>query len=337
MKKVLKVLGYTLLVLVVLLVFAIQFRFGWRPFIGPRARPLTIRVFEPTPERLARGQYLVENVAGCTVCHSPHDWKKHNAPIPTGMNGAGEELPITDLPGRIVAGNLTPDPESGVGRWTDDELARAIREGVGRDGHALFPFMPYPHYSHLSDEDLASVIVYLRSLPLVRNPLPPTQIIFPVKYLIRGLPQPITSPVPAPDLSTPVKRGAYLVDIAACSDCHTPQVRGTPVPGMNFAGGMPIRGAWGQVASTNLTPDATGISYYDEPMFVLALRIGYVNARPLNQVMPCQAYKGMTDDDLTAIFAFLRTLPPVQHRVDNSEPPTDCRLCKMKHGLGSSN
>jgi mono/diheme cytochrome c family protein len=189
----------------------------------------------------------------------------------------------------------------------------------------------------MADEDLAAVIVYLRSLPPVRNPLPPTSVIFPVRYLIRGLPEPLTAAVPVPDASTPVKRGAYLADIAACSDCHTPMVRGMPVPGMAYAGGMIIEGPWGRVASANLTPDATGISYYDVIIFVLSMRLGYVNARTLNQVMPCQAYKGMTDDDLADIFAYLRSLPAVAHRVDNAEPPTDCRLCKMKHGLGSSN
>ena len=124
---------------------------------------------------------------------------------------------MAGLPGHVVPPNITPDPETGAGRWTDDMLARAIREGIGHDGHALFPFMPYPDFRYASDEDLASVIVYLRSIPPIRKALPQTEIIFPVKYLIRSVPQPITEPVPQPDVSTPVKRGEYLVTIAGCS------------------------------------------------------------------------------------------------------------------------
>jgi len=105
---------------------------------------------------------------------------------------------VQNLPGRIVARNITSDPETGAGTWTDDQLARAIREGIGHDGRALFPMMPYQSLRHMSDEDLASLVVYIRSLPPVRNLLPKTEIIFPVEYLIRGVPQPITEPVQQP-------------------------------------------------------------------------------------------------------------------------------------------
>jgi hypothetical protein len=114
-------------------------------------------------------------------------------------------MPLEGLPGRVVSPNITPDPETGAGTWTDEQLARAIREGISHDGRALFPLMPYEDYSHLSDEDLASVVVYLRSLRPVRHVIPKTEIIFPVKYLIRSAPQPITRPVPTPDVSTPEK------------------------------------------------------------------------------------------------------------------------------------
>ena len=115
--------------------------------------------------------------------------------------GAGQDIPMKGLPGRVVAPNITPDPETGAGNWTDDELARAIREGVGHDGRVLFPVMPYQRFRSLSDEDLASIIVYLRALPPVRRQQPATEIVFPVRYLIRSVPEPIDAPVPAPDLS----------------------------------------------------------------------------------------------------------------------------------------
>ncbi|HLW98918.1 MAG TPA: hypothetical protein VKR82_09745 [Candidatus Acidoferrales bacterium] len=338
MKKLLKVLGWLLLVLILLLPVAITFTIGWRPFIGPRTRALTPRTFESTPERLARGKYLAENVSGCVFCHTPHDWTVVSPPSTLPNLGAGEVIPETDLPGRVVAPNLTPDRETGAGSWTDDQLARAIREGVGHDGRALFPFMPYQHYASLSDEDLASIIVYLRALPPVRNPLPATDIIFPVKYLIRNVPQPLTAPVPPPDLSTPEKRGAYMANEGACSDCHTPaDDHGVPLPGLDFAGGFILVGPWGRVASANLTPDPSGIPYYDTKMFIDTIRTGSVRARRLNPIMPSDVYRGMTDEDLSAIFAFLKTLKPVRHHVDNTEPASFCKLCKAIHGGANHN
>jgi mono/diheme cytochrome c family protein len=337
MEKTLKVLETTLLIIALLVVTGISLSIGWRPFIGPKARPLTERKFEPTPARLARGQYLVEDL-GCFDCHAERDWTKHDAPLVEGTKGAGyAEYPSPGLPGRIVPSNITPDPETGAGNWTDDQLARAIREGIGHDGRALYPLMPYQFFRALSDEDLASVVVYIRSIPPVHKALPKTEITFPEKYLIRSVPQPITQPVPQPHLSNPVERGKYLVTLAACSDCHTPQAKGQDIPGMEFAGGVILEGPWGKVASANITPAPSGISYYDKSLFIQTLRTGYVKARKLNQIMSWWDYRHLTDDDLKAIFAYLRTLKPVKHLVDNAEPPTLCKICGSLHGLGSQN
>jgi cytochrome c553 len=338
MNRILKWFAFTLLLLVLLAAVGITFTIGWSPFLGPKARPLTARAFDRTPQRLERGRYIANALSGCVDCHSPHDWNAPGIPYIPDRAGAGGVMPYAGLPGRIVAPNLTPDSETGAGNWTDDQLARAIREGIGHDGRALFPMMSYVRYHDMSDEDLASVIVYLRSLPPVRNPLPNTEIIFPVKYLIRGVPQPLTSPVSEmPAASEPFKRGAYLVNVAGCGDCHTPQERGQEIPGMQFAGGFPFPGPWGDVVSANITPDASGISYYDEALFLQAMRAGTVKARPLNPIMPVKVYAHLTDEDLKAMFAYLRTLKPVQHRVDNSEPPTFCKLCRQKHGAGNRN
>ncbi len=339
MKRLGKILGWTVVALLVVLAIGITFTIGWRPFIGPRTRPLTSIKFQSTPARLARGAYLVNSVTDCMGCHAEHDWTKHDAPILPGTLGAGQDMSLLKgLPGKIVAANITSDPETGAGAWSDDQLARAIREGVGHDGRALFPFMPYPHFHEMSDEDLASVIVYLRSLPPIHKQRPPTQLIFPVKYLIRTVPQPLDAPVPEPDLSTPEKRGKYLVNIAGCSDCHTPQdTHGQPLPGMEFAGGFILDGPWGRVASANITPDPSGIPYYSLAMFTQVMRTGYVGARKLNQIMPWETYRGMTDEDIAAIFSYLKTLKPVRHRVDNTEPPTYCKVCRQVHGAGSQN
>jgi mono/diheme cytochrome c family protein len=338
MMRFLKIFVGIVLCLAVLVAAAITATIGWRPIIGPRARPLTSRVFERTPARWARGKYIVENLSACADCHSPHNWTKHNAPILPGMEGAGQDMSgLKGLPGHVVAPNLTPDSETGSGTWSDDALARSIREGIGHDGRTLFPVMPYQGYRHMPDEDLASVVVFLRSLPPVRNVLPKTEIIFPVKYLMRSAPEPVTDPVPAPDVSDPVKRGAFLVTMAGCRDCHTPMEKGEPLPNMDLSGGQIFEGPWGKVASANLTPDPSGIPYYDEVLFLQAIRTGYVRVRPLNQIMPWRHYGGMTDEDLKAIFAYLKTVKPIHHVVDNSMTPTLCVICKAEHGGGKKN
>lgn len=328
-------------VVVVLLMIAIGVMavkvLGPRAFLGPRSRSLTSRTFEVTPARLERGKYLATSI-GCLYCHSPHDWSKRDDPIIAGMTGAGQQLPYSDLPGKVFAPNLTPDKDTGAGNWTDDMLARAIREGIGHDGRALFGIMPFAHYRNMPDEDLASIIVYLRSLPAVRNTLPTTEIIFPVKYIMRNDPQPLTTAVPAPDVSDPVKRGRFLVSLIGCADCHTPiDNHHVPIQGMDFSGGQVFQTPWGMAASANLTPDPSGIPYYDEAMFIKTMRTGAARARELNKTMPWSVLRNLTDEDLAGIFAYLKTLKPVGHRVDNTEPPTLCPLDGAMHGAGKQN
>ena len=330
-----KIIGIVFLVLIVLLCLGITFTIGWRPIIGAKKRALTDRKFEATSARLERGRYLVEGVNGCFGCHTDQDWSKPGAPPVAGREGSGHVWADQDLPW-LTAPNITPDKETGAGNWSDDALARAIREGISHDGRTLFPIMPYPRYREMSDEDLASIIVYLRSVPPVRSQLPLTKIPFPLNYLMNNMPQPVTTHL-APDLSTPEKHGAYLVSMAACADCHTPQEKGQPLPGMDFAGGFLIHEPKGDVVSNNITPAASGIGYYNEATFIQALRQGKVGARPLRASMPWYFFGKMTDDDLKAIYAYLKTVKPVKHQIDNFEPPTFCRLCKQKHGFGATN
>ncbi len=328
-----RILGYGILVLLVLAALAITFTVGWRPVIGAKKRPLTARKFEPTPERMRRGEYLVHDVINCMGCHSKHD-EKSDPPVLLSQEGAGQVL---DEEGgfRLVAPNITSDPETGIGKWSDDAIARAIREGIAADGSALFPVMPYEHFRHLSDEDLASIVVFIRGLPPVHTNLPPGKIPFMFSRLIQGVPQPVIEPVPEPDMSTPATHGDYLIEIGHCSDCHTPRdSKFQPIPALKMAGGTEMEKG---MFSANLTPDASGIGYYDEALFVKTIRTGYVGARKLNRAMPWWAFRHMTDDDLKAVFASLRTLKPVHHLVDNAEPPTQCKLCNHKHGGGDHN
>jgi len=285
---------------------------------------------------MARGKYLVEAVTGCIGCHSPADISKPGAPPVETKLAAGQSWPDKQLPW-LVAPNISPDKETGAGNWSDDVFARAIREGIGHDGRALFPVMPYQNYRNMSDEDLASIIVYMRSLAPVRNTPGQTHIPFPLRYLIKSVPAPVYGTVNAPDQTNAAVRGAYLAQMGSCADCHTLQDRGQPLPGLEYAGGFVLDGPTGRLVAPNITPDASGIGYYDENLFLHAMREGRVGARPLNAAMPWWFYGKMTDEDLKSVYAFLRTLKPVQHRVDNTETPTTCRLCKQKHGLGDKN
>jgi len=329
MSKLGKILLVCLGLLCVVLAVGISLTIGWRPFLGPRARAVTGRQFERTPARLERGRYLVQGLLGCESCHSEKQWTQHGAPIVPGKELAGQVLPLPGLPGTLVAANLTPDSETGSAKWSDDEIARSIREGIGHDGRTIFPIMPYEAYRGLSDEDLASVVVFLRSVTPLRNPLPQTQVQFPVNYLVRSAPEPVTEAVTGPDPKDRVATGKYYVSVGC--GCHS------AVQNLPFGGGETLKGPFGEATSANISPDPSGISYYDEATFVTALRTGYVGARKLNSIMPFGEFKNLTDDDLNAIFAYLRTVSPVKHRVDNTLPPTYCKVCKHTHGGGDQN
>jgi hypothetical protein len=238
----------------------------------------------------------------------------------------------------LTAPNITPDLDTGAGNWTDDMLARAIREGIGHDGRALFPIMPYPQYRFMSDEDLASIVVYVRSLKPLTRRLPPSEIPFPVNRFINAVPEPVTEPVPEPDRGNRRAYGDYLVRIAACRDCHTPMdAQGQTIPGMEFAGGLELAGPYGRVSSANITQDPSGIPYYNEDLFREVMRTGMARARKIHDAMPWIGYGKQTDADLAAMFAYVQTIPPVAHRVDNSLPPTDCPRCGLRHGAGEQN
>lgn len=337
MRRFKKIAAITAGVVVAVIAIGLPAVVGVRPFIGAKTRPLTDRRFEATAARLERGRYLVTGAhPPCMLCHSPLDTSNGHLKVQDGMALAGRNWTPDGVP-FVTAPNLTPDVETGIGTWTDDQLARAIREGIGHDGRTLFPIMPYEKFRHMSDEDLASIIVYLRSLKPIRNPLPKSAVPFPLKYLINGVPEPIESPV-VPDLSTPELRGQYLVTITVCADCHTTRDdQGNVRPGMDFAGGTTLIYGDHTRWSANITPSVNGIPYYTEALFIETMRTGHVRSRALDDFMPTQYFKNFTDQDLKDIFAYLKTLKPVDHYVDNSLPATYCPKCRLKHGGGERN
>ena len=299
-----------------------------------------------TPERLARGKYLVEGLLQCPACHSENDFSKRPFEVIPGKKLGGFVFPNVEIglakPNRVVAPNISPDPEYGAGTWKDADFVRALRQGIGHDGRTLYPLMPYFYFRNLSDEDLASVIVYERSVPPVHIKRPKTRLTEELSKAFQPLPP--LAHVAEPDHSDQVKYGKYLVDGGHCDACHTPtDDKGDPIPGMYLGGGAPLVGTWEggkkmqTVNALNLTPHPSGISYFDEKMFIEVIRNGGFSARPLSNIMPWAFFRNLTDDDLKAIFAYLRTLKPVFHYVDNTEPPTYCKQCRTKHGLGALN
>lgn len=333
-----KALGIASLSLVIVALAGISFTIGWKPFFGPEARPLTDRRFEPTPERIERGKYLVENVTQCLFCHSEYDPDQAGLPLKPETRGAGRSWESEGLPWLQVP-NITSDAETGAGQWSDDALARAIREGVGHDGRALFPVMPYRNYRRMSDDDLAAIVTYIRTVPAVRRASPRSDIPFPASRFINLEPQRIDNPIPPPDMSTPARRGEYLTALASCNECHTPMTpEGQFLTGMFMAGGnMLVHEKRTPAASANLTPSPSGIPYYTEDLFVEVMRTGRVRERAISDNMPWFHYKGMTDEDLRAIFAYLQTVPPVEHYVSNLDPIALCPKCNIEHGGGAMN
>jgi mono/diheme cytochrome c family protein len=263
-----------------------------------------------------RGRYLVEVLGACGNCHTPKG-------------------PEGDLPGKHLAGgfrldavfgtwitpNITPDPETGIGRWTDEEVIRSIREGRGRDGKTLGPPMPFDLYRRLADSDVRAMVAYLRTVAPVRQAVPRSQYTIP-RPASYGPPVGV---VPDPPRQDPVKYGEYLAGpVAHCVECHTPFLpEGRPDASRLGAGGFDFRGPWGVSYSANLTSDReTGLGAWQDGEIIAALYGARRGGGRVLPPMPTQHYsQGIAEPDLRALLAYLRSLPPIRNRVPAPEPP----------------
>jgi cytochrome c553 len=283
-----------------------------------------------------RGQYLATAVTLCAFCHSEIDWKAEGFPPKAGTVGGGR-APFNENVPWLVSPNISPDKDTGAGTWTDAQLDNALRRGIAHDGTTLYPAMPYHQYHGMSDDDAKAIVVFLRSIPPVKHKLPDTQMPEEVKSTLTPLPA--AGGVKAPERSATAPYGEYLARIGLCGNCHTPRDQaGKPLPGMDLAGGVRLKGPWGEVLSLNITPDASGIDEITDKIFMAAMKTGHLpGGARLSAIMPWGYYQHMTDDDLHALFAFLKTVKPVKHFVDNTSPPTPCKKCGGTHGLGSKN
>lgn len=311
------ILGAVLLV-VALAAAGVGYLFVAYPAVPP---PEDVRIVA-TPELLARGEYLANYGAGCVECHGTRDWSKFAGPLIPGTEGRGGDFFGEEgSPVQLWAPNITP---AALGDWTDGEIIRAITSGVSRDGRALFPIMPYLNYGKMAREDIEAIVAYLRTLPPIASTVPERRLGFPLPLVVRTMPQPAT-PRPIPPKSDKVAYGEYVTNAAACVDCHTPQGDQGPVPGMEFAGGMefPLKNGR-RIRTANITPDAdTGIGTWTEAQFVDKFKaFDGAPHRTLsdaeqgeNTYMPWYVYAKMDREDLAAMYAYLRTVPPIVNRV----------------------
>ena len=318
MKTLLKIVGVLAVVVLVAAAAGVGYFYTAYPDV-----PLTEYRIEATPERLARGKYLNDHVVGCTTCHTQRDWAKFSGPPNGERVGAGGDAFSLGPAGVLYAKNITP---AAVGSWSDGELLRAVTSGVSRDGTPLFPLMPYPHFGAMDHEDVHAVLAHVRSLKAIENTnIPERELNFPLNLIVRTIPKP-ANPQPRPPVSDQLAYGRYMLRSALCSDCHTPiDEQGTPLPGMDFAGGMEIIETGYRVRSANITPDAdTGIGTWTEQQFVDKFKafesttpevLSDVERRQ-NTPMPWTAYAGMTREDLAAIYTALRAQKPIVNRVN---------------------
>lgn len=317
MKKVVRYPLYLIGILLVLLCIALGYISIFLPNVGP---PPDIRV-EITEAKVKRGQYLANHVMLCMDCHAERDFRLFaGPPIPGTLGAGGEKFDDSmGFPGTFISRNLTP---SALGNWTDGEIFRAITSGVSKDGTALFPVMPYNNYAQVDEEDIKAVISYLRTLDPVENVLPSSKPDFPVNFLINTMPVKANSQ-PMPSKQNPVDYGRYLVNAAACTDCHTRMERGQFV-GEPFAGGFEFRMPGGDIIrSANITPHETGLGAWTKEQFVNRFKIyadsSYIphNVDPgeFQTTMPWLMYADMEQEDLEAIYEYLQSLPPVDNRV----------------------
>lgn len=316
MSKVLKVLGIILVVLMVIIgAGLIYFQ---RSF--PRVQPAKDITIDATPARLERGAYLANHVSVCIDCHSKRDWKHYSGPVVPGSEGIGGELMDPEL--KVYARNITP---ANIGDYTDGELVRAIRVGVTNKGEALFPIMPYQGYAAMSKEDLYSVIAYIRTLKPLDHEVPKRHLGFPLNLIVKTMPKDSPLPDKSPSPADTVAYGKYLLTISGCVDCHTPREKGKLIEGMEFAGGMefPLPG-FGTIRSANITPDQqTGIGDWNKEAFIQQFKMydspesRKIPVEPggMQTVMPWTMYAGMTEQDLGAIYTYLRTIEPVKHQI----------------------
>jgi mono/diheme cytochrome c family protein len=294
-------------------------------------------------EQIQHGRYLTI-VGDCAACHT----------LPgSGHNFAGGRAIETPF-GQILAPNITPDSETGIGAWTDDEFVNALTKGTGRDGKRLYPAMPYTYYTKLTHDDALAIRAYLNTVAAVRHPVNPNQLPFPfnIRASLIGWDTLFFTPgafKPDPNKSAEWNRGAYLAEgLAHCNACHTPK---------NFLGGdktsESLRGyalqGWFAPDITNNSPRGLGGWSADE--IAAYLKTGHNSSSAATGLMAEAVERStsqMTDADLKAIAAYLKDTPTQNENAGAAKPDQatmklgaaiyadECSGCHTANGQGAS-
>ena len=319
MKKVFKIIALLFSVVLLIVICAITYiKFALPNIEAPQ---ITI---EATPERLARGEYLANNVMGCLDCHAQRDWTKFTGPTVVSSKGIGGEEWNNkfNFPGHMVAPNIT---QHTLHDWTDGEIYRAITAGVSKNGKPLFPIMPYQKYGQIDKEDIYSIIAYIKTLKALPSKTPERALDFPVNIIVHTMPQQGTHSLKYEGQDA-IGRGKYLITAAACYDCHTMQEQGQFLDEMAFAGGFEFPLVTGGVVrSSNITPHKeTGIGSWTEEQFINKFKqfedssfvLHEIQQDEYNSFMPWTYYAGLSEQDLSDMYAYLMSIEPNNHKVE---------------------
>lgn len=255
-----------------------------------------------------RGAYLVNGIGGCNNCHTPRGpGGATDLQLDKRLSGSTQTFQAPQY--TVKGSNLTPDQETGLGNWADGQIKVALVEGKGRDGRKLAPNMPSAVYGFLTLRDMDAIVAYLRSIPAVKNAVQKPE----YKAPFDVTPFPGIKTREDSDLNDPIKRGEYLAGLGHCMVCHS---KGTPPDKMDYVNGLGGGGRrFGQqqnVIAANLT--TKGVASWTLAEFKRALVEGVSrDGRKLNAPMVdfAQYYKIITDEDISAIFAYLKSLKPV--------------------------
>ncbi|WP_343675472.1 cytochrome c [Paraburkholderia heleia] len=270
------------------------------------------------PELIKRGAYLAR-IGDCAACHTADPGRPY----------AGG-LPISTPFGKIYTPNITPDPDTGIGRWSDTDFMRALHEGIGKGGERLYPAFPYVEFTRVTGQDVLAIRAYLSTVAPVHYRPPTNELRFPFnqRWLMilwnlfnfnKG------RFVPDPKQSAEFNRGAYLVEgLAHCEACHTPR---------NFMQGLKTTGRFSGATQAgwqacNITPDRTsGIGNRGDDALISSLSTGiaasHASAAGPVADMVQHSTQYLTHEDLRSIVAYLRALPPVSGGVRRQTKDSD--------------
>jgi mono/diheme cytochrome c family protein len=253
-----------------------------------------------------RGEYLAK-AADCMVCHTTPGAKEY-------AGGLGFKLPF----GTLYSTNITPDKETGIGNYSDQDFLNAVQRGKRHDGARLYPAMPYASYTYMSDADALAIKAYLFSLPAVRAAAPDNTLMFPFNQrwgmiFWSALFNPDTRYMPDTSKSPEWNRGAYLAEaLAHCGECHTPRNLAFALNNrQKFAGALTA--GW---RAFNISSDkATGIGGWSDDDLAAYLSTGYAKGHgtasgPMGEAVD-HSLSRLAPEDIRAMVAYLRTVPPV--------------------------